>query len=85
MDETLDIALARIFGGNAGLPPRAAVDSSAATPAPSIPSAPMVASPLLQEARDHYDRAIAAQKAGDWATYGEEIRKLGDLLRQLSR
>ncbi len=28
---------------------------------------------LAAEARAHYDRAIAAQRAGDWARYGEEI------------
>lgn len=83
MDETLDIALARIFGGNAGLPPRARTDSSAA-PTP-VESPSVETSPLLQQARDHYDRAISAQKSGDWATYGEEIRKLGDVLKQLNR
>mgnify|MGYP006206586547 CR=1 FL=1 len=37
---------------------------------------------LLTRARDHYDRAIAAQRSGDWATYGTELRRLGELLRQ---
>ncbi len=84
MDETLDIALARIFGGNAGLPPKAVADSAKVTPSLRPPSAgPQTA--LFQQARDHYDRAIAAQKAGDWATYGEEIRLLGDVLRQMDR
>jgi uncharacterized membrane protein (UPF0182 family) len=82
MDETLDIALARVFGGDAGVPVQAKPDSS---PAMTAPQAVPDASPLLQQARDHYDRAIAAQKAGDWATYGEEIRRLGDVLRQLNK
>jgi uncharacterized protein len=83
MDETLDIALSRVFGGSAGLPPKVKLDSSAVdTPAPvSAPST----SPLIQQAREHYDRAIAAQKSGDWAAYGEEIRRLGEVLRQLNR
>ena len=38
---------------------------------------------LLTRARAHYDRAIAAQRAGDWSTYGEEIDRLGEVLRQL--
>ncbi len=83
MDETLDIALTRVFGGSAGLPPAARADTSAAAIAP-VTSTPE-SSPLIQQAREHYDRAIAAQKAGDWATYGEEIRKLGEALRQLNR
>jgi len=36
---------------------------------------------VFQKARDHYNRALEAQRRGDWALYGEEIRKLGDLLR----
>ena len=38
---------------------------------------------LAAEARAHYDRAVAAQRAGDWAKYGEEIRALGEVLKQL--
>jgi uncharacterized membrane protein (UPF0182 family) len=38
---------------------------------------------LLREAQQHYDRAIAAQRAGDWATYGREIDQLGALLKGL--
>jgi uncharacterized membrane protein (UPF0182 family) len=37
----------------------------------------------LQEAQQHYDRAIAAQRAGDWAAYGREIEQLGKVLKQL--
>ena len=35
---------------------------------------------LAAEARATYERAIAGQKAGDWAKYGEEIRRLGEIL-----
>jgi hypothetical protein len=38
---------------------------------------------LVQRASDHFDRAMAAQRAGDWARYGEEMRLVGELLRQL--
>jgi uncharacterized membrane protein (UPF0182 family) len=38
---------------------------------------------VLREAQQHYDRAIAAQRAGDWATYGREIDQLGAVLKQL--
>jgi uncharacterized membrane protein (UPF0182 family) len=40
-------------------------------------------SPLVAEARDHYDRAVEAQRAGDWAKYGEELRLLGQTLDKL--
>jgi len=37
---------------------------------------------MLRQAQQHYDRAIAAQRAGDWATYGREIDQLGAVLKQ---
>ena len=39
---------------------------------------------LARRARLHYDRALAAQRAGDWARYGEEIRLLGEVLRRMA-
>jgi uncharacterized membrane protein (UPF0182 family) len=38
---------------------------------------------LLRQAQQHYDRAISAQRAGDWAAYGREIDQLGAVLKQL--
>ncbi|MDH3571147.1 MAG: hypothetical protein OER89_13340, partial [Gemmatimonadota bacterium] len=38
---------------------------------------------LIAEAADHYDQALAAQRSGDWARYGDEMRRVGELLRQL--
>jgi uncharacterized protein len=40
---------------------------------------------LASEARAAYDRAIAAQRAGDWAKYGEEIRRLGEILQRMKQ
>jgi uncharacterized membrane protein (UPF0182 family) len=40
---------------------------------------------MIQQAGDVYDRAIQAQRQGDWAKYGEEIKKLGSILDQLSK
>ncbi len=48
-------------------------------------SAPAAIGTLAAEARAHYDRAIAAQRAGDWAKYGEEIRALGEALERMRR
>jgi uncharacterized protein len=36
-------------------------------------------------AKQHYDRALQAQRDGDWARYGEEIRQLGAVIEELSR
>jgi hypothetical protein len=38
---------------------------------------------LAEEASATYERALAAQRAGDWAKYGEEIRRLGELLKKM--
>ncbi|MGE0445725.1 MAG: UPF0182 family protein [Vicinamibacterales bacterium] len=89
MEPTLDAALARLFGGGAMPTPRPAdqettrnVTPGAPQPAPVDAPSPAVTG-LAAEARGHYDRAIEAQRAGDWAKYGEELRQLGDVLQRL--
>jgi uncharacterized protein len=90
MAETLDAALDQIFGGGGGgaAPPKAAQppDGASATtpPAPSQPATAVDAN-LASRARQHYDRAMQAQRDGNWALYGEEIRLLGETLRGMSR
>jgi uncharacterized membrane protein (UPF0182 family) len=32
---------------------------------------------------DHYRRAIEAQRAGNWAQYGDEIKRLGEVLEAM--
>jgi len=39
---------------------------------------------LITEARSHFERAVAAQRQGDWATYGEELKRLGESLERVS-
>ena len=87
MRETLEAGLETLFGGGEArstraVAPATAADSSVGAAAP-VTAAP--AQPLISRARQHYDRAIAAQRAGDWATYGREIQALGEVLRQLNR
>jgi uncharacterized membrane protein (UPF0182 family) len=72
MERTLEDALSRLFAGAAGVltPPRiAAADSTRATPttSSSLPNAELA--DLLRQAREHYERAISAQRAGNWAQY----------------
>jgi len=38
---------------------------------------------LISQANTHYQRALDAQKRGDWATYGQEIEALGNVLNKL--
>jgi uncharacterized membrane protein (UPF0182 family) len=79
MEETLEASIAQVFKGEIPLPERAvapppvsAAASAAVTPANNAD--------LLRQARDAYDRAIQAQRQGDWAKYGEELKKLGAIL-----
>jgi uncharacterized membrane protein (UPF0182 family) len=85
MEPTLDAALARLFGGS-GAAPTAQPETTRTTAQPASP-APAGAAPDLSvvaaEATSHYERAIEAQRAGDWAKYGEEIRLLGEALKRL--
>jgi uncharacterized membrane protein (UPF0182 family) len=53
-------------------------------PSPSGSPAPaQTVAQLIKSASEHYDRAQAALKAGDFATYGSEIRALNDDLARL--
>ncbi len=94
MDSTLDLGLARLFGGAVDRPQPLIADAPESerpelglpTPTPTTTSTPATdarTADLVRRAQDHYDRAIAAQRAGDWATYGEQLRQLGDVLREL--
>jgi uncharacterized membrane protein (UPF0182 family) len=93
MGETLEEGLDALFGSGAAAQTRTtAQDSTAASGGPAITgaippaagAAPSAAvSQLLQQAQTHYDRAIAAQRAGNWSDYGREIEQLGAVLRSL--
>jgi uncharacterized membrane protein (UPF0182 family) len=86
MEETLDAGLTRLFGGARGGPVAPVVSAVPGAPAPV--AAPALGEAelrsLLAEARQRYDAALAAQRAGDWARYGEEIKRLGEVLDRLA-
>ncbi|MGQ0642099.1 MAG: UPF0182 family membrane protein [Gemmatimonadaceae bacterium] len=89
MERTLEAGLARLFtGAGAVLPPSQVAAEGQATPPPATTPGATVAPDaqvrdLARRATEHYDRAIAAQRAGNWAQYGQEIERLGAILRQL--
>ena len=84
MEETLEEAINRIFGGE--IPSAKEGGGTPEGPSPSEPSRVMSTSPnVIRQAGEAYERAMQAQRQGDWAKYGEEVRKLGDLLEELSR
>jgi uncharacterized membrane protein (UPF0182 family) len=82
MAETLDAAIEQIFG-SAG-PPLVSGTPPGPVEAPAKAEAAGAPSPLSEEAWQHYQRALNAQRDGDWATYGEEIRKVGELIQRMA-
>ncbi|HXW06780.1 MAG TPA: UPF0182 family protein [Vicinamibacterales bacterium] len=86
MEETLDEALDRLFPTDGGPRPATPTQPEQLEPAEAQPPAAGGAVDVLaQRAREHYERAIRAQREGNWAQYGEEIRRLGEILEQMSR
>jgi uncharacterized membrane protein (UPF0182 family) len=90
MAETLDAALDRIFpgGGPRSQPPAPVVEAApaaapAGTPSTSPSSTPPDMQSLAEQARSHYQRALQAQREGNWALYGEELKKLGEILEKM--
>jgi hypothetical protein len=88
MEETLEEGLARLFATGPGRPPvpqDTRAPEAPATPqtAQAPPSGDGALSSLAVEAQRHYERAVQAQRAGDWATYGEELRQLGQVLDRM--
>jgi uncharacterized membrane protein (UPF0182 family) len=83
MEETLEEALERMFPHDGGPRPTAAPPLTTGLGAPEAPEVEDTGD-LTAQAREHYRRAIEAQRRGDWALYGEEIRKLGEVLERMS-
>jgi len=77
MEETLDAGLARLFSG--AVAPAAA----AAEPSPAVGPGEGRAADLTRQAVELYESAVTAQRAGDWARYGADLARLGEVLRQL--
>ncbi|MBL8959577.1 MAG: UPF0182 family protein [Gemmatimonadetes bacterium] len=81
MRETLEAALADLFGGSSAGP--ASPQVATGTPPQATSAEATNVQAQLAEARRRYQAALAAQREGDWARYGEEIRRLGELLERL--
>jgi uncharacterized protein len=76
MEETLELALQRIFGGR-----KAPAGSTQAAPAALKASS----AELAREAMSIFERATNLQRQGDWAGYGEELKKLQQVLKRMAQ
>ena len=74
MAETLDLALNKVFGGSQ------AVEQTDEAGLPGIEGVPT--GPAIQQAKELFNRAMQAQRSGNWALYGDEISKLGEVLER---
>ena len=72
MEETLEEALARVFGEGVTSVEKKATEEQ-------VPPT----TDLTSQAQTAYEAALKAQKEGDWATYGEEIKRLGEILSKM--
>jgi hypothetical protein len=86
MSETLESGLAVLFGGASQAPSSVvAEETTGLAPTATLPSGATISPATLRQLVELYDRATAAQRAGNWALYGEEMNRLGELLRRLDQ
>jgi uncharacterized membrane protein (UPF0182 family) len=90
MEESLPAALNRIFGAGAARVPTPQAAEQPAVPLVESPETPPVTpepgeslESLAALAQEHYDRAMQAQREGNWAQYGDEIKRLGEVLARM--
>lgn len=76
MEESLELALQRLFGAKTT---SVAIAKGAKVDMTASPSA------LAKEAMSSYERATTLQRQGNWAGYGEELQRLGEILQQMAK
>jgi uncharacterized membrane protein (UPF0182 family) len=75
MEENLELGLQRLFAGKITLP---SGEKESLTEKASINT-------LAKEAMQAYERLNELLRRGDWAGYGEELKKLGQILKKMAR
>ncbi|MDO9068355.1 MAG: UPF0182 family protein [Deltaproteobacteria bacterium] len=76
MEENLELALQRLFGGRKDV---AASSTSTTVDTKASPGT------LAKEAMSIYEKATTLQRQGNWAGYGEELRKLEQVLKRMAQ
>ena len=71
--ESIDKALESIFSG------------TTTKPTENDTTIPSGSTERIKYAKDIYEKALEAQKNGDWAKYGEYIKQLGEVLNELNK
>ena len=76
MEENLEIALERLFGGKRA--PAGIAKATGVVMKTSLPD-------LAREAMGIYERAVNLQRQGDWGGYGEELKRLQQVLKWMAQ
>jgi uncharacterized membrane protein (UPF0182 family) len=76
MEENLELALRRLFSGG---------ELPAAEREKPRPQESKLPENLAQEALKVYEKALQMQRSGDWAGYGEQIKSLERLLKEMAK
>jgi uncharacterized membrane protein (UPF0182 family) len=86
MESTLMDSIDKIFGEGATVPVEPEPEPEQPTELPTEPEEPMLheVAGLIEEARQHYERAQQKLQAGDWAGFGEEWDALQAVLNELA-
>ncbi len=78
MGDTLDLTMAALFTNQQ--PPAPTIAKAISSEPSQQPPAQNGSKPDTQSAADHYNRAMAAIRTGNWPEFGTEMKKLGDSL-----
>ena len=83
MQETLEAGLAELFGGSSGPRREPATAVAGGVGAAGAATADTTVRTLVAEAWRRYQAALEANRQVDWTRYGEEFRRLGEVLERL--
>jgi uncharacterized membrane protein (UPF0182 family) len=84
MEKTLQDALLKVFGAQTGAAGGATGSTSGGSTTATGTPLPASAAGDAALAEQLYAQAIAAQRAGDWTTYGSKVQELGAVLKRLA-
>ena len=83
MEPSLEDALNAIFSGNRSGTAEGASSGPTPTTASASTGVPASIENLIRQANQHYEAAQQDLRQGNWAGYGQEIQKLGEILKQM--
>ena len=82
-DERTSVVAQAADGAAAPAPAGPAGSADAPAPVAALDAKPDAALRPERRALVHFERAIEAQRSGDWARYGEELQRVEDVLRSM--